>query len=438
MSPLNAMLAGDSSKGYGFTRLSGGSGFFGYMTTSPAKLEYARGMTVDGSNNLIFGGIANNGTINTFFGASLNSTASTINWQKLLNTSAVATYRSLISDSSNNIYMVGNVNASGNPSGMYVKYNSSGVVQFQKQINYGSGTWNNPFYSVNLDSAGTSLYMTGYHDNNGGSDGMGIWKWDTSGTVTWQRRLADGSGASGVYGFGSCLDSSNNVYVCGYNSAGTQSVVIAKYNSSGTLQWQRTLSNTDYEEAYGIATNSTDVYVCGRVGATGFLAKYNTSGTIQWQRFFAAASNVYFNSVALDASGNIYVGGRANSQVMLLAKYNSSGTLQWQRTISITSSTNDEITNIFVKGDQLYFTALTNASGTTDLAYGNVPIDGSKTGTYSVGTLTWTYAAGSGTDSAGTFTDAAGSFTSSTPTASVTAPTYTETSYTATNNVKAL
>jgi len=137
----------------------------------------------------------------------------------------------------------------------------------------------------------------------------------------------------------------------GNTSAGKADLFVVKYNSSGTWQWTKQNGTDRYDEARGVATDSSgNVYVTGYTegGLDGntsvgkadlFVVKYNSSGTKQWTNQLGSSSRDSANDIATDASGNIYVtgttygdldgntsGGKAD---LFVVKYNSSGTKQW-------------------------------------------------------------------------------------------------------------
>jgi hypothetical protein len=166
------------------------------------------------------------------------------------------------------------------------------------------------------------VYVTGYTNSQGaGGADLLLAKYNTSGTIQWQRSLG---GASTDIGYGIAVDASGNVYVVGETAsqgAGGDDFIIAKYNTSGTLQWQRSLGGTGTEEGFGIAVDeSGNVYVIGRTSSQGaggsdvLIAKYNTSGTIQWQRSLGGTGFETARGIAVDASGNVYVTGWTGSQ----------------------------------------------------------------------------------------------------------------------------
>jgi hypothetical protein len=71
-----------------------------------------------------------------------------------------------------------------------------------------------------------------------------------------------------------------------------------------------------------------------------FVTKYNSSGVKQWTRQLGVnGQNTYANSLAVDATNNVYVAGYTTGGLdgntltgtndLFVTKYNSSGTKQW-------------------------------------------------------------------------------------------------------------
>ena len=275
-----------------------------------------------------------------------------------------------------------------------------------------------------VDGSG-NVYVVGSTGSSGaGGNDLLIAKYNTSGSIQWQRTLG-GTDTDGGYGI--AVDGSGNLYVAGYTrstGAGGADILIAKYNTSGSIQWQRTLGGTSEEFSNAIAVDgSGNVYVTGRTdsaGAGGYdllIVKYNTSGSIQWQRTLGGTDTDAGDEIVVDGSGNVYVAGYTNStgagtNDALIVKYNSSGTIQWQRTLGGTNNdvgsggiAVDSLGNVYVNG----YTRSTGADSNVFLI-AKLPGDGSLTGTY--GSLT--YASSSLTDSASSLTDASSSLTANT------------------------
>jgi hypothetical protein len=111
------------------------------------------------------------------------------------------------------------------------------------------------------------------------------------------------------------VDSSDNIIIAGNTSSdgqGGHDVLIAKFDSSGTLQWDRTLGDSSNDYAQGVAIDSSDNIIIAGHGYfggswTGFVAKYNSSGVIQWQKKINTGSSDYIRKCAVDSSDNIIV-----------------------------------------------------------------------------------------------------------------------------------
>ena len=146
----------------------------------------------------------------------------------------------------------------------------------------------------------------------------------------------------------------------GNTNAGNTDLFVVKYNSSGTWQWTKQNGTDRYDEARGVATDSSgNVYVTGYTegGLDGntsagnadlFVVKYNSSGTKQWTKQLGSSSRDYANGIVTDSSGSVYVSGTtyggldgntsAGNADLFVVKYNSSGTKQWTQQLG-TSST---------------------------------------------------------------------------------------------------
>lgn len=130
---------------------------------------------------------------------------------------------------------------------------------------------------------------------------------------------------------------------------------------------------TGTDDGYGLAANSTGVYVVGSTsgsldgpnkgGDDAFLRKYD--GGVVWAQQFGTRTLDSANKVAVDASGNSYVVGdtsgalgfKVGDQDAFLRKYNRSGVVQWTRQFGTTGFdvsydvALDASNNVFVLSD---------------------------------------------------------------------------------------
>ena len=294
-----------------------------------------------------------------------------------------------------------------------VKYNSSGTLQWKKEIRYGTGArnsnWDNAWGDgfLHVDS-NDDLYVTGYESGaNSGSSSDGTpdcgrrsasfaMKLNSSGNVTWakKRRAQQTIQTGGPSSYTGCYHI--------YGRTGSSGV-----DSNGNLyhahdNWQ--MSSTSWNN--------------GNSGYATSIVKRNSSGTVQWERCWYIDPSIHgYNGgstvssalqILFDADDNVYLcmrqGKTSNyDRPILIFKWNSSGTLQWARKISRTNLLSNNWTPypwaFKIDPVKKYFTVSgytkdpsdTKGSGTT-LLRGyliKLPLDGSKTGTHGH----WTYAA---------------------------------------------
>lgn len=368
---------------------------------------------VDSSGNIYVGNYTRSGVGSGTYanGIMKLTTSGAITWQRRFGDTGVSC--GITVDDSGNVYIA-------TKAGTYftvAMYDTNGSIQWQKQFTSYVGQ----AYDVVYASSG-NIYVCGEMQDSGGKVGGSLAKITAStGALVWQRRIA--SATEAVRYTGVDIDSSENVYVTGYVSTSPQRAIAVKYNSSGTIQWQRTLTATSNEvaakgEAIGI-DSSGNVYLSLYYGVAGnyrmVLSKYNTSGTLQFSRsLYTTGKEVSGYAGAVSAAGDVYLVGDANtpdaSNSAIIAKYDTAGTIQFQRTFD-TSGVYDFLINIVVPtGTAMYSSGQGGANNQTNLF--ELPSDGTKTGTYGV----YSYAAGSFTEAALTLTSNTSTYTGSTPT----------------------
>ncbi len=355
-------------------------------------------------------------------------------------------------DSSGNVYVAGGTNGgldgntnAGNTDLFVVKYNSSGTKQWTRQLGSSSRDSAN---GVATDSSG-NVYVTGM--TNGGLDGcknagiedLFVVKYNSSGTKQWTNQLGSSSrdSADDV-----ATDSSGNIYVTGTTyseldgntSAGKADLFVVKYNSSGTHQWTKQLGTDRYDEARGVATDSSgNVYVTGYTegGLDGntslgkadlFVVKYNSSGTKQWANQLGTWDTDFANGVATDSSGNVYVTGStyrsldgntsAGNADLIVVKYYDNGTKQWTQQLGSSSNdyANDVVTdssgNAYVTGTTYGGLDGNTSAGNADLFVVKYNSSGTKQWTKQLGTSSTDTANGVATDSSGNVYVAGGTY----------------------------
>lgn len=401
---------------------AGGGGVKYWLALFGGSGQYSNVGAVDSSDNIILTGAGNSGVDAQLVKYDTNGS---LLWQKLLASATSDSFNAAGVDSSGNIYAAGLSSVSGTLGGnaewIIAKYNSSGTIQWQRGYSNDAGNFRDQSEYIAVDSSGNS-YAVGYTSDSSTRDST-IAKWDSSGTFQWQREINQTTTNDLFYGV--TIDSSGNIYATGYcPDAGFSTILpfLTKWDSSGTLQWQRRLGEYGAGEAVG-CDSSGNVYVVGSFysNADVHIAKYNSSGTIQWQRRLASANSEYGTDCVVSADGDIYlVGASDNSGTndIILAKYNASGTIQWQRRIKTTGYELGTGIRLDSLGNLIVF-GWTDVTGGVASLIAKLPPDGSLTGTYSLGGSSFVY-------EAGTLTDSSTSYTVSTPTFSSRDPGFTE------------
>jgi uncharacterized delta-60 repeat protein len=330
---------------------------------------YAYGVAVDSNDNVCAVGEDWNGKL---FIVKYNSSGQ-IQWQRTLAGSG-AVGQGVAIDSNDDIYIIGDYTVSALRRVVVAKYNSNGVIQWQREISDAVGGV--LAYSISTDSS-NNIYISGATNAQGaGNYDALIAKYNSSGVIQWQRVLG---GASVEYGRGIAVDTTSNIYVTGETQsqgAGGVDLFIAKYNTSGTIQWQRLLGGIGTDAGYKVAVGDDGVYVTGRTNSEGaggldaLIAKYNSSGTIQWQRLLGGTGGDGGHGVALGQDEKIYFAGEtAVNASAFIAKLPPDGskTGTYNSLVYQTSTLTDQAATLT---DQA--STLTEAAGTMTEAAGTM------------------------------------------------------------------
>lgn len=308
---------------------------FGYDVT----IDFSGNVYVSGDTSGGFDGNTNTGGYDAVL-VKYNSSGTT-QWTKQFGTALNDFGTSVVTDSLGNVYVAGNtwggldgnINAGGGDM-FLVKYNSSGTKQWTKQL---GTTLNDSVTGVVTDSS-DNVYVVGGTDggldgntNAGGAD-MVLIKYNSSGTKQWTKQLGTiaNDSANAVV-----IDSFGNVYVAGETKGGLDGntnmggydTVIVKYNSSGTKQWANQLGTALDDFGTSVVVDSIgNVYIAGGTyggldgnintgGVDMFFVKYNSSGIKQWTKQLGTTMFDFGRGIGTDSSGNVYVSGETKGSL---------------------------------------------------------------------------------------------------------------------------
>ena len=337
-----------------------------------------------------------------------------VQWQKVYSHSNSDNIYDLEVDSNDDVVVA--VKSYFNGVGRYgvFKVNSSGVLQWSKQVYHGSGDGPNDAPGLMFIDSSDNIYINGYSnkDTGGGSTYQYFMtRFNSSGTLTLNRHLRRSSGYN-IYGTDVVADNSGNIYIAGYGriSSNYNKVGIGKYNSSGTLQWVRSIGNSNHNYGGILATDGTNIFVFAKDGTTNFfeIHKINSSGSSLWKRKLGNGTNdCSVTEMTCDSSGNLYVAGYVNGGFAggtdgFVAKYDNSGNIQWQKYLGSRDGDYPFFRSTHA-GSSLYLAGRFGSysyggSGSDYLAVTKLPDDGSLSG-YTYGSLS--YGDTTLTDSAG-------------------------------------
>lgn len=414
--PLPITKGAASAQGFGAFTSIGGSNDLHWISLLSSSTETLTpySIAVDATGNIYCGGYTSNSGFTVLYLGKYN-TSGTFQWQRQIGNSSTQNYNGTVTtDSYKNSYLCGYSNVSSTTNLVLSKRDGSGSLLWQIKLVGASGSGR-----MGIDGS-ANVYLSGFSSPSY----LQIAKYDSAGSILWQRRLTSGAAS------GTAVDSSGNMYIAGVDNTGATKALTMKINSSATILWQRRIasgSNLTYANSVSF-DSSGNVYSCGYWEDSGtskrygFVVKYSSTGVLQWQRALSSTGDIILYSSAVDSSGNVYIGGTANGNGCVL-KYNSSGALQWQRSISpginAISLTTDSKNNIYVSIDAYDYT-----KGYSGINVWKLPSDGSLLGTYTVGGVSFTYAASALVDTAGSLTDSAASLTSSVSTLTSTTTTF--------------
>jgi len=330
------------------------------------------GMTIDSSGNYYLSGQNVDSSIYNAFIAKINSSNSQV-WQVLSYPSeskSDSVSGPVAVDSSGNVYACGSsFDASGpNEYGWVAKFNSSGTQQWLKSYTYSSGGGSTYFVNsqVVLDSS-NNVYVIG---NGQGVFGYVV-KLNNSGTIQWNYQIQLNTTSANTTPFACGFDSSNNLYLIGYNYSGGATGYkpwVAQMSTSGTINWMVSLGTIQVNGVVGCVDSSGNTYICYSNTYSAsleqwYLTKLNSSGSVVWSNVLRQTattnnSGLVINSITTDNKGSIYLGG-----------------------------------STYVGSGSTYYSY-----------YAKLPADGSKTGTYTFGSSTISYSPSSESSSSQAYT----------------------------------
>jgi len=194
--------------------------------------------------------------------------------------------------------------------------------------------------SGNVYVVGTSTGDFGTSQINQGSKDVYLTKYDSAGHVVWQNLLGSGGSASG---YGLALDPSGGVVVTGASTSqlmttsvnnGNNDSFVARYDASGGQTWIKQIQTLATNQSNSVSVDASgNIFIGGSVsgGVIGagqtaqgkgdaFLVKMDSKGKILAENQFGTTGADSVAATATDSSGNLFVASVQNGHA-ILAKY---------------------------------------------------------------------------------------------------------------------
>lgn len=278
------------------------------LQTVNINQEFANAVKVDSSNSFAISAF---GSGNGFFGyISKYSSTGSYQWQRVFPS---LTPNLMDSDLSNNFYISGAFSSRA----YLLKLNSSGAIQWQRGLGFNpEPDTNMGFADVSLDSSGNIIAAGSRNIVNVSQSGI-IAKYDSSGTLLWQRGV---SATSSISFTRVVTDANNNIYALATRtrldvpSGFSLHPVLMKFDSSGNLQWQRSFSTEIYSSPADLAIDQeSNLYVSQEFSTApaaggSVISKVSSAGQIEWQRRIFEQGTSRPSSPGLKVSGqNLYI-----------------------------------------------------------------------------------------------------------------------------------
>jgi gliding motility-associated-like protein len=245
----------------------------------------------------------------------------------------------------------------------------------------------------------SSFYGTNFA---GATMGAFVAKYDPNGSVIWGFKIGDNhdNTCNGV-----AIDSTGNIYVTGSFSLttdfrgtsstatnmtanGSSDIFLAKYNSAGQLQWVKKAGGSSDDKGYGVAVNSSKVFITGYFKNSAvfgsvntnvnnstdntFVAGYDLSGNFLWMIDGASSQQSYGRAIAADNSG-VYVSGDFKGSPLNI--YNPAGAVATSLTNAVTAKSDGYVLAVSTSG---YFYWSGSISSSDDDMANGININGNK------------------------------------------------------------
>jgi uncharacterized delta-60 repeat protein len=311
-------------------------------------------MKVDQGGNCFIGGNAEPDLVtgsNDFITLKFNSSGD-LQWASTFSRVGISNGKDELAaigiDSNGDVYVTGRSSNGTDDDYVTIKYNGSN----------GSQIWMNPYNSGNGDDRATALVIdnggnvivTGRSESASAGDDFRTIKYNSAGLLQFNKfyNYVENDRATAI-----TVDASDNVYVAGQSDFDGSAITnydfsVVKYNSAGTPQWSKvTGSPVGYDIPADIAvdanlnvilTGKSDIDPSALVTNNEFMTvMYNSAGVLQWTKFHAGSLTGGSDLAAsiVNTGSDSYIAGRTENngtqKDAALIKYDVAGNVVWDK-----------------------------------------------------------------------------------------------------------
>lgn len=252
-------------------------------------------------------------------------------WTRLIGLGDDDQAQAVTSDGSGGAFVAGSVSAApGSRRGLLARFDANGNQTWSVSL----GVTDTLIRSLHVDVNGDVLVAGGtfgilFDPTASSGPGAFVAKYSADGTLRWGQQFGATS-AGGV-----ATDAGGNVVVAGYHfsavdgnvALGGSDMVVVKFDSDGNRLWTRQLGTAADDVASTVAVDANGrIYAGGRSAGVmagsanagqldAVLVHLDSDGSTRWIRQFGSAADDYIWSVAVDATGRAVVAGWAGGSL---------------------------------------------------------------------------------------------------------------------------
>lgn len=264
---------------------------------------------------------------------SASGAATVSGWVAVPKDTSSVQLNSIVSDSANNIYIVGRTLGT---TGTLLKYDSKGSLLWQKGL---TGVWS---ADVALDSYG-NIYIATYVSSVGT-----LVKYDSSGNIVWEKSFAIANVSTTIEAIS--ISPTNEIYIAGNfapQSTAISYIALIKLDTTGNIIWQRKLDDSKGTRVNTLTCTNNYVVLGGYYTPSylsginyGLVMKFDSSGSLVFgSQFYVTSEHVMCQDVAVDSYDNVYATLDAGGgNYVGVVKFDTTGSFQWQMTFASLSS----------------------------------------------------------------------------------------------------